>query len=838
MAITISVMSACTPDPSSKINASQDPIRVSEAPPLPRAESAADEPKMLFEDEADGGGQTGLTEPIVERGSGRVVGEPSVAADVGVNQNDAGDISLNVVDADIRDVVRLVLEDGLGANYVIDPAVTGSITVRTSRPVPASDVAGVLNSVLNLNGAALVQQGDLYKVVPAERATAMGGRPALRRIAGRGQSGSGILVAPIRYADAIQLAEILQPFVANQGTVQPDVARNTLLLTGTADQVATMADLVDMFDVDWMKGMSFGLYPLDEVVPTQLAGELEQIFGDPEVGLAPGGFRLVPIDRLSALLVITAQPDYLDRAASWIERLDKEGEGEGDQVFVYAVQNGRASDLASVLGELFDIRSSVVGEPSLLAPGLEPVELGSSLPTFDERGNEQGETLGDGSREAGGFGSRSPLRPDATSGGAGQRELTPGGEGSNTRIVADETSNSLLVRGTAKEYKKIKSALRELDKQPLQVLLEATIAEVSLENELNYGIQWFFGSGDSSAALNNISPRPLPGFPGDFSGFSGLLSSGKVRVLIDALNDVSDVNVISSPQVLVLDNQTAQLEVGDEVPILTQVAEGFNTDDRIVSSIEYNQTGVILNVTPRVNASGLVVLDIEQEVSDVVRTTSSTINAPTFAQRRIGTSVAVGSDQTVVLGGLIEDSIEEGTAGIPYLKDIPWLGFLFGRTLEITERTELLVLITPKVLTNQGEAVAATNELRRRLGSLEPLRAKIQRPYTENAPVAVPVETSETKKKSYTDAAPGTEENFVVQLTSAPNEADAWDLWDSYQKRRASDFAGLRPNIKVTRSGDRTVYGLQVGPFRGFSKAKEFCSTLDLSSNDCLVIEK
>jgi len=534
--------------------------------------------------------------------------------------------------------------------------------------------------------------------------------------------------------------------------------------------------------------------------------------------------------------VITAQPDYLDRAASWIERLDREGEGEGEQVFVYAVQNGRATDLASVLGELFDIQSSVVGEPSLLAPGLEPVELGSSLSTFDERGETRDETSGD-QDESNRFGSQRTPRPDSTSGGPGQRELTPGGEGNNTRIVADETSNSLLVRGTAKEYKKIQSALRELDKQPLQVLLEATIAEVSLRDELSYGIQWFLGSSDSNLTLSDLPNRTVGEFfPSTFSGFSGLLARGDVRVLIDALDSVSDLNIISSPQVLVLDNQTAQLEVGDEVPIITQTAERLDSDS-LVNTVEYNQTGVILNVTPRVNASGLVTLDIEQEVSDVVLTTSSGIDAPTFAQRRIGTSVAVSSNQTVVLGGLIEDSSEEVRAGIPYLKDIPWLGLLFGRTEQITERTELLVLITPKVLTNQAEAVAATNELRRRLVSLEPLQARIQRPDIGNDPSTAPDKTPGVGQDN-AKATFNTEENFVVQLASVSNEADAWDLWDSYQKRNANDFAGLRPRIKARRVDNRTVHGLQVGPFQRFSDAERFCSTVKEISGDCFVIEK
>ncbi|MGI9498798.1 MAG: type II secretion system protein GspD, partial [Geminicoccaceae bacterium] len=275
----------------------------------------------------------------------------------------------------------------------------------------------------------------------------------------------------------------------------------------------------------------------------------------------------------------------------------------------------------------------------------------------------------------------------------------------------------------------IRAALRDLDTLPLQVLLEATIAEVSLEDELSYGVQWFFGSGDSGVTLSEFGSGAVGQ---SFPGFSGLLSRGDVRAVVNALDSVSDVKVISSPQILVLDNQTAQLEVGDEVPIVTQQAEGIDTGDaRIVNTVEQRQTGVILEVTPRVNANGLVVLDIQQEVSDVVRTTTSGIDSPTIAQRRIGTSVAVGSDQTVALGGLIQDDVDELRSGVPILQDIPFLGWLFSSTTKVTSRTELLVLITPKVLRNEHEASAATKELRRRLRSLEPLHAKLHKGRTD-----------------------------------------------------------------------------------------------------------
>ncbi len=331
------ILAGCSGDPSAPDQASATAYPTAPILSKKTLESggAEIEPRRLFATEIASEEPDRLTEPVVERGTGRVIGQPRSSAAPGVNRNEAGDLTLNVVDADIRDVVRLVLEDGLNANYVIDPAVTGTITIRTSRPIPADDVTSMLNSVLNLNGASLIQQDGLYKVLPSDQAITAGGRPGTRTSAVAGRAGAGIQVAPIRHADAAQLAELLQPFTANQGSVQVDASRNTLLILGSADQNATINELIDMFDVDWMAGMSFGLYPLKAVGSTQLVSELDQVFGDPDTGVAAGALRFVPLDRLNALLAIAAQPDHLDRVEDWIERLDKVGDGEGEQVYVY-----------------------------------------------------------------------------------------------------------------------------------------------------------------------------------------------------------------------------------------------------------------------------------------------------------------------------------------------------------------------------------------------------------------------------------------------------------------------------------------------------------------------
>ena len=682
-----------------------DPNRAVSAKPSLPAEGAGSSVRPLIDDDTDSEVQR-----VVELANEQPAALAAEQAGPNVQWTNAGDMTLNVVDADLVEVVRLVLEDGLDANYIIDPVVSGRVTVRTKHAVPADDIIGMLESVLNLNGAALIREDELYKIVPQEKSDATG-------LVVPGEAGSGIQVTPVRYADAAQLDELLQPFVLDgKGSVHSDPSRNLLLLSGTSNELEVMNELIETFDVDWMAGKSVGLFPLKHALPSELADELDQLLSDPQTGRSSGKIRFLPIDRLKSLVVIANQPGPLQRAETWINRLDKSGEGggSGEQIFVYEVQNGRASDLALVLGELFDIESTTVGEPaSPLAPGFEDVELVSS--------GEDGEDEGRSRRG----GVSSSLGRDPFASAFGRRGFSDeGSEKPGAKIVADETTNALLIRATEKEYRKIAEALRKLDILPLQVLVEATIAEVTLKDELSYGVQWFFGSSpDNGVTLSEFAD----GIVGQaFPGFSGVLSSGDARVVLNALDDVSDVKILSSPQVMVLDNQAAYFKVGDEVPIVTKQAQGLDfNDSRVVNTVEQRQTGVILRVTPRVNASGLVSLDIEQEVSNVVRTTTSGIDSPTIAQRSVGTSVSVESGQTIVLGGLIQDNTSERDAGVPVLSKIPLIGSLFGFTQVINERTELLVMIKPKVIASQDDAVAATQDVKKRFRSLEPLKAGV-----------------------------------------------------------------------------------------------------------------
>jgi general secretion pathway protein D len=685
--------------------------------------------------------------PVVERGTGVFVRTPPARSRASIARNAAGEVTLNVVDADLREVVRLVLEDTLHVNYVIDPAVGGTITVQTSQPVPSADLPAMLDAVLRVNGAALVQLGNLYKVVPIDQALSSGPAPGIHPAPDAGRSGFGVVVVPVRFVSAAELVPLLEPFAPPGGSLQVDPERNLLLLAGTQDELNTLTDLVAMFDVDWLAGMSFGLYPLDFARPAELVPELEQIFAT-EAGPVSGVVRFLPIERLNAVLVMSTQPAYLGRAEAWIQRLDQAGEGGEPQVFVYPVQNGRAADLADVLGEIFNVQSTAVGPRDLLAPGLAPASIGSSLIGQGLGANETG-TESAMSAEPRLATAPNP-RPTALQGQGNQPGARPSLQSSRLaslqsgrpptsqlgaagaavpemRIIGDATTNSLVIWATPRDYRKIRKALEQLDILPLQVLIEATVAEVSLKNELRYGVEWFLRSGDFSTTLTTAANGLVSGA---FQGFSALLTGSDGTVVLKALESVTDVDVVSSPHLLVLDNQTARIQVGDQVPITVQQATSVaNPDAPIVNSIEMRDTGVILSVTPRVNASGLVIMELQQEVSNVARseaqTTSSEQSSPTISQRQISSTVAVQSGETIVLGGLIQDNRDRSVSGLPLLARLPIIGALFGTRSRSNDRTELLVLLTPRVIRGVAEARAVTNEVRRRLQSVAPLADKM-----------------------------------------------------------------------------------------------------------------
>jgi general secretion pathway protein D len=538
----------------------------------------------------------------------------------------------------------------------------------------------------------------------------------------------------IRHVSATQLKAALDQYAAKGAVRIIDDVRGLIAIAASGPERMKIRELIDVFDVDQLSGMSFGIYPVSAAQPREIISELEVIFNPTKDPNPNGVLKFLPINRLSAIMVVASKPNDLTRAGEWIDRLDHRLVSDEPRLYVHHVQHGQAKAIAVTLQAIFGGQSTTVAPPPPpsgdVAPNQTPTTIGDFTQNSTANGSgytQSGFTQGSSNSLVQDSAMSAPEKPMTTATPAAAVETTANTTsqpGRDIRIIADEPNNALFILARPQDFRDIEAALERLDVEPLQVLIEATIAEVSLNDKLKYGVQWFFEQGDHSITLADVaSGIPAAMFP----GFNYVFAGADAKVVISALDQVTHVNVISSPQLMVLDNRSALLQVGDEVPIITQSAVSVaDPAAPIVNSVQFRDTGVILHVTPRVNSSGGVELDIEQEVSDVVPTTTSTIDSPTIQQRKIKSSVSIHDGQTIALGGLIRDRQSNGKSGVPGLSDIPVVGSLFGTKTNTADRTELLILITPHVVRNPAEADAITDELRKRVQSVLPLATKIE----------------------------------------------------------------------------------------------------------------
>ena len=572
-----------------------------------------------------------------------------------------GNVEISLVNASIEAAAKAVLADTLGLDYVVADGVQGRITIQTTSPVPREVLLDLFDAALGANGARMQKSGDTVQIVAG-----VSGSSSFRLAGQNGRGGSSIIVAPLQYVSASEMLNLLKPQIDQGLNVVPDSRRNILLLSGPADVTESALDALNIFDVDVLSGKSVALVRLTSGEPEAVVEQAQALFDTEDGGALRGVVEFVPNERLGSVLVISSRAAYLDRAVGWIRELDRPGPGSGQYLATYNLQNRSAVEVAPILANLLGAGDVVDGE--------------------------------------------------------GEAAL---GDTTGTRVAADDSRNALVVRAPRAQHAEIEGLLRELDSPARQVLLEATIAEVTLNDRLDIGTRWFFENGNFDFRFSDQAGAVA----GNDSGFTAVFGTGSADVALSALAAVTDVKIISAPTLMVIDNKEGILQIGDQVPIVTSQSQDQTANAPILTQVEYRDTGIILRVRPRIGAGGRVTLEISQEVSDVAETETSGIDSPTIRQRKVQTSVALIDGQTLALGGLVQESDRLTRSEVPGLGRVPVVGNLFRSKDSRRGRTELLILIRPRVILSEGDANSATAYWRTKLsGANSTLESGLGRP--------------------------------------------------------------------------------------------------------------
>ncbi len=665
--------------------------------------------EILVTADSNVGGDPGITETEFYEGEGGFINEAAARPRAPALSED-GEIVLNFEGESIQSVVHTILGEVLGETFVIGPGVSGQVTFATARPVTQAQLMPILELLLRWNGATLVFHEGRYHVLPIDQAIPghlvpeLGGVDQVR--------GFAVRAVPLEHISPTEMAKILEPYVRPNAIVNVDVMRSMIFLAGTREELRNYLRTVEIFDVDWLAGMSVGIYPLQTVDVESITAELTAVFGTESESPLAGLFRFVPLERLGSVMVITPKEEYLFKAQEWIEILDRGAAGAGKQLYVYKVKNLEAQVLASYLTELFGGTSSGGSRErqTNLAPGLEPVTM-SRVSDFNNNRQQA---------------NRAGFNDSDRNGGQSQQGGLLG-EDADIRITSVVETNSLLIQATQSQYGSILSAIERIDEEPLQVLIESQVMAVELNEQLEFGVNWFFSNQAADLANGPNSGRVIETVETTPTGASALLTDilfgdkTFISATISALDSVTDVRSLAAPSLVVRNNESATITVGVQIPVnSTSVNTGGNADN-VITSAQYVSTGVTLDVTPRINPGGLVYLDISQEVSQPGQPAQPGDNPP-ISDRRVQSQVAVQSGQTVFLGGLIQESDTQGQGGVPYLNRIPGVGALFGSRSKRLNRTETIVMITPTVLENNADLKAVTEDLEDEFIRVTPLK--------------------------------------------------------------------------------------------------------------------
>ncbi len=707
-------LTGCVTAPVPQIRSGGDPLAGAPEATEPTAAPAGTAPAS-----AAGG-------PQLTPGTGMVINQRVAAAPLPA-LDATGEATFNFEGESVHAVVKAILGDQLQQNYLIAPNVQGQVTLSTPRPVNAAQALSLLEMVLGWNNARLVWSDGRYSVLPTDQAIAGNLSPRTGGVADA--RGYEVRAVPLQYISAAEMKKLLEPYARPNAVVSVDGSRNLIVLAGTRSELQNYLRTVEIFDVDWLAGMSVGVFPLQSAEASKIVDELNGIFGEGGSTPVSGLFRFMPLEGQNAVLVITPQARYLREAQTWIERLDAGG-GDGARLYTYEVLYMKAVDLADQLSQVFggssagESRRSGNGSPSLM-PGLEPVQMRTTDTPAPDAADAKARTA--------------PSAPNSAGDGIAL------GDSSDVSISAVEQSNALLVRATSAQWESIRRAIERLDTMPLQVHIEAQVVEVQLSGELSYGVNWYFENAVvDNAGLPSAEGRTIWGTIAGSIGSEGVgwtFLGRNAAAIITALDEVSDVRLLSTPSVVVRNNAEAQLNVGTKIPV---TSTSFNpidgqqpgTGNGTFTQVQYLDTGVILTVTPRISRDGTVFMEIEQEVSSPGPPAANdpTGNVP-INKRSLITEAAIKSGETVMLAGLVTEGSTVGGRGVPGLSRLPVVGGLFGTRSKTTDRSEVIILVTPRVIRDPAEARKLTDEYGERFRALDPLRDKAA---AEAPPLAEP----------------------------------------------------------------------------------------------------
>jgi general secretion pathway protein D len=626
-------------------------------------------------------------------------------------------VVFNFDNADLYEVIR-VMGEILKINYIIDPRVKGVVNIHTSGQISAEDAFPIFQSILRLNGATAVKKDGIYEIVPLPEAKKLPVAPSTTREPGKGPSEEKytIQIISIKYIPVTEVSKIIKPFLSDGADIVEHPPNNIIIIGDLASNVKKSLDMIGLFDIDIFTDLRVRIYPISNADVNEVAKEMERIFSSFEVSIKSGrgvGITFTPINRINSLLVVSSIPNIFEKVEGWLKELDKvPAEGGKYSIFVYYVQNAKAKDLAEVLKEVFG-KAKEKKEKEKAAP---PAEIPRGVrPT--------------------------PTSPSATPSPAAREEggAVPEGE---INIVVDETNNALVVRAFARDYKSILDTIKKLDIYPKQVLIETLLADISLDDTYKFGIEWarFLSSHPPNAQEVVVQGRP-PTDPFALAAsvvpqagikYSIVELGGRVSAAISAAAGDNRLNVISSPHILASNNKEAKIQIGTSEPILTSTYTSTTvitgTSGVIEGTIEYKDVGIILTVTPRISDSGLITLEIQVEKSTAdTKSVFDRTNVPFFNKTTAKTILSILEGQTIVIGGLIETQRKRNKGGIPLLSKIPILGALFGFHDFEDKKRELVLLMTPHIITDHIQSRTVTDEFREKVEGLKKELEKMEK---------------------------------------------------------------------------------------------------------------